>query len=109
MSYVAQKPWLLNGTVEKNIIFGSSAESARLARVVAACALGQDLDPHPGLEREARQDISQEPAFQQSLGRGQPEMPLVRLGHRGPERQKDRQEPRAEPGGIWDKARHAQA
>uniref|UniRef100_A0A672V8E7 ATP binding cassette subfamily C member 9 n=1 Tax=Strigops habroptila TaxID=2489341 RepID=A0A672V8E7_STRHB len=47
MAYAAQKPWLLNATVEENIIFGSPFNKQRYKAVTDACSLQPDIDLLP--------------------------------------------------------------
>jgi len=44
---VAQRPWLFNGTLLENILFGQAFEAERLERVLRACALSDDLAALP--------------------------------------------------------------
>uniref|UniRef100_A0A674KDQ5 ATP binding cassette subfamily C member 8 n=1 Tax=Terrapene triunguis TaxID=2587831 RepID=A0A674KDQ5_9SAUR len=48
VAYASQKPWLLNATVEENIIFESSFNKQRYKAVIDACSLQPDIDilPH---------------------------------------------------------------
>ncbi|KAJ3292990.1 hypothetical protein HDU76_007101, partial [Blyttiomyces sp. JEL0837] len=43
IAYVAQSPWLQNGTIRENIVFGSAFDSARYETVLDVCALKPDL------------------------------------------------------------------
>ncbi|KAJ3348970.1 hypothetical protein GGF32_005891 [Allomyces javanicus] len=45
IAYVPQQPWLLNATVQENILFGTPAsdQTDRYQRILAACALVRDL------------------------------------------------------------------
>lgn len=43
IAYSAQVPWIQSGTVETNITFGLPREDALYAKVIAACALADDL------------------------------------------------------------------
>ncbi|KNE62477.1 hypothetical protein AMAG_07693 [Allomyces macrogynus ATCC 38327] len=45
IAYVPQQPWLLNATVQENILFGTPAtdQRDRYQRILAACALVRDL------------------------------------------------------------------
>jgi ATP-binding cassette, subfamily C (CFTR/MRP), member 1 len=53
VSYHAQQPWILNATIKENILFGLPYEEEKLAAVLAAAALGPDLEVLPvGLETE---------------------------------------------------------
>ncbi|XP_066489434.1 ATP-binding cassette sub-family C member 9 isoform X3 [Tiliqua scincoides] len=47
VAYAAQKPWLLNATVEENIIFGSPFNKQRYKTVTDACSLQPDIDLLP--------------------------------------------------------------
>uniref|UniRef100_A0A7S1T954 Probable ATP-dependent transporter ycf16 n=1 Tax=Compsopogon caeruleus TaxID=31354 RepID=A0A7S1T954_9RHOD len=47
VSYAPQVPWILSGTVRKNILFGDRLDWGRYEKVVSACALKQDLDAFP--------------------------------------------------------------
>ncbi|XP_043938804.1 ATP-binding cassette sub-family C member 8 isoform X3 [Protopterus annectens] len=48
VAYAAQKPWLLNDTMEKNITFESAYNKQRYKTVIDACSLQPDIDilPH---------------------------------------------------------------
>lgn len=43
VAFVSQTPWLQNGTVKQNILFGSPVDEARYQKVLRACALETDL------------------------------------------------------------------
>ncbi|XP_005998910.1 LOW QUALITY PROTEIN: ATP-binding cassette sub-family C member 9 [Latimeria chalumnae] len=47
VAYAAQKPWLLNTTVEENITFGSPFNKQRYKAVTDACSLQPDIDLLP--------------------------------------------------------------
>eukprot|EP00897_Mesotaenium_endlicherianum_P011044 jgi/Mesen1/9969/ME000072S09378 len=47
VAYVPQQPWILNDTVQRNILFGSAWDAPRYSAVVAACALQHDIDQLP--------------------------------------------------------------
>ncbi|KAJ6666237.1 hypothetical protein lerEdw1_000509 [Lerista edwardsae] len=47
VAYAAQKPWLLNATVEENITFGSPFNKQRYKTVTDACSLQPDIDLLP--------------------------------------------------------------
>ncbi|XP_051974491.1 ATP-binding cassette sub-family C member 9-like isoform X1 [Xyrauchen texanus] len=47
VAYAAQKSWLLNATVEDNIIFGSPFNKQRYKAVIDACSLQPDIDILP--------------------------------------------------------------
>ncbi|KAM3569743.1 hypothetical protein VYU27_008164 [Nannochloropsis oceanica] len=48
VSYVAQRPWILNGTLRDNILFGKHLDSVRYEAALEACALRQDLEALEG-------------------------------------------------------------
>lgn len=50
VAYVAQKPWLLNGTLRNNILFGTTYKPKRYRKVIQACALQSDIDILPDQE-----------------------------------------------------------
>ncbi|KAK9236291.1 hypothetical protein V1525DRAFT_363124 [Lipomyces kononenkoae] len=43
VAYCAQQPWLLNGTIRENILFGNKYHDARYKQVVQLCALVRDF------------------------------------------------------------------
>ena len=43
ISYCDQRPWILNATVEGNILFGMEKDQARLDRAIRAACLADDL------------------------------------------------------------------
>ncbi|XP_075219902.1 sulfonylurea receptor isoform X2 [Lycorma delicatula] len=47
IAYVTQKPWLMNGSVRDNILFGRSFKDHRYNRVILACALQTDIEVLP--------------------------------------------------------------
>uniref|UniRef100_UPI00358FFAEC ATP-binding cassette sub-family C member 9-like n=1 Tax=Myxine glutinosa TaxID=7769 RepID=UPI00358FFAEC len=47
VAYAAQKPWLLNATVEENITFGSLFNKQRYKAVIDTCSLQPDIDILP--------------------------------------------------------------
>ena len=47
MAYCAQQAWLVNNSIEQNILFGSSWDPERYSAVIAACALRTDLEVLP--------------------------------------------------------------
>nr|KAJ3422462.1 Multidrug resistance-associated protein 1 [Polyrhizophydium stewartii] len=47
VAYCAQEPWILTGTIEDNIVFGSDAVRARIPAAVAAACLDRDLEILP--------------------------------------------------------------
>ncbi|RLN15335.1 hypothetical protein BBJ28_00002983 [Nothophytophthora sp. Chile5] len=53
VSYAAQTPYLINASVQDNILFGAPLDAARLQQVVKSCELGADLALLPnGLQSE---------------------------------------------------------
>jgi len=48
VSYAAQKPWLLSGTIRDNILFGYPLDNARYEAALEACALREDLEALSG-------------------------------------------------------------
>ncbi|TVY43944.1 ATP-dependent bile acid permease [Lachnellula occidentalis] len=44
MGFVSQTPWIENASIKDNILFGLPYEETRYEKVVAACALVQDLE-----------------------------------------------------------------
>ncbi|KAI4254065.1 MAG: hypothetical protein LQ352_003311 [Teloschistes flavicans] len=44
VAYCAQQAWLVNDTIEQNILFASPLDMSRYNAVIAACALGRDLE-----------------------------------------------------------------
>ncbi|EEF44460.1 multidrug resistance-associated protein 2, 6 (mrp2, 6), abc-transoprter, putative [Ricinus communis] len=42
--YVAQSPWIQNGTIEENILFGKEIERKRYESILEACSLKKDLE-----------------------------------------------------------------
>lgn len=47
IAFVAQIPWIENGTIKDNILFGLPFDKDRYVRVLSACALTKDLDAFP--------------------------------------------------------------
>lgn len=43
IAYCSQQPWLLNDTIQNNILFGCEYKEERYRKVIYACALDQDL------------------------------------------------------------------
>ena len=43
LAYCAQEPWIMQGSIEDNIVFGSEFDVERLALAVESCGLQQDL------------------------------------------------------------------
>ncbi|XP_076228088.1 sulfonylurea receptor isoform X2 [Nomia melanderi] len=48
ITYVAQRPWLLNATLRDNVLFGSAYKPRRYRSVLKACALLPDVEILPG-------------------------------------------------------------
>ncbi len=48
VAYVPQQAWMVNATVENNILFSKKADKAKYESVIDACALRSDLDILPG-------------------------------------------------------------
>eukprot|EP00043_Microstomoeca_roanoka_P013522 m.132440 g.132440 ORF g.132440 m.132440 type:complete len:1345 (+) comp15778_c0_seq1:123-4157(+) len=47
MSYASQEPWIIATSVRENILFGSEEDPSRLQKVLAACALLEDIKRLP--------------------------------------------------------------
>ncbi|KAF9435418.1 hypothetical protein BGZ76_006323 [Entomortierella beljakovae] len=47
ISYSAQSPWILAGTIRSNILFGSKFDRERYDKVISACELNRDLSLFP--------------------------------------------------------------
>ncbi|XP_047010564.1 ATP-binding cassette sub-family C member 8 [Ictalurus punctatus] len=47
VAYASQRPWLLNATVEENILFDMAPNKKRYAEVIEACQLQPDIDTLP--------------------------------------------------------------
>ncbi|KAH8075935.1 ATPase [Aureococcus anophagefferens] len=50
VSYVPQKPWIWNGTLRENILFGAPLDRGRYDAVLAACGLSRDLNELPAAD-----------------------------------------------------------
>ena len=50
VSYVPQKPWIWNGTLRENILFGAPLDRNRYDAVLAACGLLRDLNELPAAD-----------------------------------------------------------
>jgi len=44
IGYVAQLAWIQSGTIEQNILFGSTMDRLKYDAVIATCALKKDLE-----------------------------------------------------------------
>ncbi|KAK0733048.1 ATP-dependent bile acid permease [Lasiosphaeria miniovina] len=51
IAYVGQVPWIENGTLRDNVLFGMPFDEARYAQTLAACALNKDLEALPDGDR----------------------------------------------------------
>ena len=51
IAYVPQKPWLMNASLQDNILFGQTMEPRRYKRVLQACSLNPDISILPAGER----------------------------------------------------------
>lgn len=47
IAYSGQQPWLLNGTIRDNILFGESYRPKRYEKIIETCALKSDIDIMP--------------------------------------------------------------
>lgn len=47
IAYVSQQPWILNATIQDNIVFGLKFDKQRYESTLDACALRQDLSQFP--------------------------------------------------------------
>lgn len=47
VAYAPQLPWIFNGTIRDNIVFGNAWDPRRYSRVVHACALDPDIAQLP--------------------------------------------------------------
>ncbi|KAJ3269825.1 Multidrug resistance-associated protein 1 [Terramyces sp. JEL0728] len=53
VAYCTQQPWILTGSIEKNILFNANKDGELLQKVVSVCGLAQDLNSLTnGLETE---------------------------------------------------------
>ena len=43
MGYAAQDPWLFNGTVQQNILFGNEYDDQRYNDTIRLCSMEQDI------------------------------------------------------------------
>ena len=49
LAYVAQQAWIVNDSLQKNVLFGLDLEEQRWERCVHACSLQQDLEVRPAV------------------------------------------------------------
>lgn len=47
IAYVSQQPWILNATIQENIVFGLAFDRIRYQKTLDACALRQDIAQFP--------------------------------------------------------------
>jgi ABC-type multidrug transport system fused ATPase/permease subunit len=47
IAYSGQQPWLTNGTIRDNILFGESYRPKRYEKIIETCALKSDIDMMP--------------------------------------------------------------
>ncbi|RXG69973.1 Multidrug resistance-associated protein 4 [Armadillidium vulgare] len=47
ISYASQEPWLFNGTVKDNILFGQPYHAKRYSEIIKVCALERDMELFP--------------------------------------------------------------
>ncbi|KAJ2456262.1 Canalicular multispecific organic anion transporter 1 [Coemansia sp. RSA 2336] len=47
ISYVGQKPWIMNATFRDNILFGSEFDELKYQQIIYACALYEDIQRLP--------------------------------------------------------------
>jgi ABC-type multidrug transport system fused ATPase/permease subunit len=47
VAYCAQQPWLQNGTIRENILFGESYHPKRYEKIIETCALKADIEMMP--------------------------------------------------------------
>jgi ATP-binding cassette subfamily C (CFTR/MRP) protein 1 len=68
-SLVTQTPWIQNASVKDNILFGKEYDASRMAQVVHACALEEDVAALPdGLETEIGGEYSIRHRFMSGRG-----------------------------------------
>ncbi|XP_072179889.1 ATP-binding cassette sub-family C member 9-like [Diadema setosum] len=51
VAYAPQKPWLVNTSLRKNVLFGETMQNSRYQRIIRACSLGADIDMLPARDR----------------------------------------------------------
>lgn len=47
IGYIPQEPWIINGTIQDNIIFGQPFNEERYQKVIEACLLSRDISIFP--------------------------------------------------------------
>jgi hypothetical protein len=47
VAYAPQQPWILNNTIQSNIVFGSEYDELRYNATITACALDHDIAHFP--------------------------------------------------------------
>jgi ATP-binding cassette subfamily C (CFTR/MRP) protein 4 len=47
LGYASQEPWVFNGTVRENILFGRPFDPVGYRKVILACSLGRDMQILP--------------------------------------------------------------
>ncbi|KAF0749577.1 putative multidrug resistance-associated protein lethal(2)03659, partial [Aphis craccivora] len=47
ISYSSQEPWIFSGTIQQNILFGSTMDKERFNEVIDICALKNDIEHFP--------------------------------------------------------------
>ncbi|KAL5006707.1 hypothetical protein ScPMuIL_015513 [Solemya velum] len=64
VAYVAQQAWILNETLQNNILFGKTYDKKKYNKVLESCALGPDLEILPGGDQtEIGEKVSQNTVF----------------------------------------------
>ncbi|KAL7290173.1 hypothetical protein TKK_0015884 [Trichogramma kaykai] len=66
-AYVSREPWLMDGTVKENILFGEHPDNNKLSRMVRAAKLTNDIATLPELEDTEIDSINLTLAFKQKL------------------------------------------
>ncbi|OXU29329.1 hypothetical protein TSAR_006531 [Trichomalopsis sarcophagae] len=67
-SYVPNKPWLMDGTVKENVIFGENFDSSRYYRTLRASQLSQDISTMPEMDDTDVQVAELGPLQRQKIG-----------------------------------------
>ncbi|KAJ2847003.1 Canalicular multispecific organic anion transporter 1, partial [Coemansia brasiliensis] len=60
LSYVNQKPWIMNATIRDNILFGNEYDQSKYIKIIHACALAEDLEqlPYKDMTEIGRQGVN---------------------------------------------------